>query len=441
MLDTLILIPHELRGLPMFGWGWALGVWLIVATSIAVVQGRRSGWGAETWSSLPLFLAVAGMIVFLLPRFEETDAEGVPLGLPIRGFGVMVTLGVLSGVGLSAYAARRQGLDPEHVYSLAFWMVAAGGIGARLFYVVQYWHEYQRDTWQATLGEVLNFTKGGLVVYGALAGALLAGGCYLRSRRLPLAAVGDLIAPGMLVGLAFGRIGCFLHGCCFGGLCAATSLGVTFPYPSPPYEHQQAEGLFHGLRLRRDDAADGWRVVRVIPGGSAEEAGVRDGELVKRINDEPLSSFVNRRVPGRLFGARLALVMEDGREATWTLAAPPPRSLPIYPVQLYSSIMAGALAFLLWAIYPFRRRDGEVFAWMLTLYPIGRFLEELVRDDEPGRLGTPLTISQLISVVLGCAAIASWAWLARRPAATTVFAPLTGANGGADGATPGVGKV
>lgn len=429
MLDTLILIPHELRGLPIFGWGWALGIWLIVAITIAIVQGRRTGWSAETWSSLPLFLAVAAVIVFLLPRFEEFDADRLPIGLPIRGFGVMVTLGVMSGVGLSAYAARRQGLDPEHIYSLAFWMVAAGGIGARVFYVVQYWHEYQRDTWGETLSEVLNFTRGGLVVYGALVGALGAAAWYLWSRRLPLLAVGDLIAPGMLVGLMWGRIGCFLHGCCFGGLCSVTALGVTFPYPSPPYEHQQAEGVFHGLRLRRDDAAEGWRVVAVEENGPAQRAGVRAGELVRRINGESLAAFAERRVSARLFGPRLELVMEDGREVVWTLTEPPLRSRPVYPVQLYSSVHAALLALLLWMIHPWRRRDGEVFAWMLTLYPVGRFFEEMVRDDEPGRLGTPLTISQLISLGLFVAAIGLWLWLSRRPAERVSLASSSPAVG------------
>lgn len=416
MLDTLLLIPHEVRGLPIFGWGWAFGLWLVVAAAILFVQGRRTGGSGEIWGSLPLFLAIAAVIVFLLPRFEELDAEGRPIGLPIRGFGVMVTLGVLSGVGLSAYAARRQGLDPEQIYSLAFWMVAAGGIGARLFYVVQYWRDYQRESWGETLREVLNFTRGGLVVYGALAGALLAATWYVRTRRLPLLAIGDLIAPGMLVGLAWGRIGCFLHGCCYGGLCAVTALGVTFPYPSPPYEHQQAEGLFHGMRLRRDDSAQGWRVVSVDSTGPAHEAGLRAGELIKTINGESLTAFAQRRVPAQLLGPRLALVMDDGQERIWTLTELPRRSLPVHPAQLYSSLHAALLALLLWMIYPFRRRDGEVFAWMITLYPIGRFFEELVRDDEPGRLGTPLTISQLISVSLLGAAAALWVWLWKRGA-------------------------
>lgn len=417
MLDVLLLIPHELGGLPVFGWGWALGVWLVVVTVVSIVQGRRCGWGPETWGSAPLFLAIGAAIVFVLPRMEEFDpATEAWIGLPIRGFGVMVTLGVMSGVGLSAYAARRAGLDQEHIYSLAFWMFLFGIIGARTFYVVQNWSEYQRETLGATLLEVVKFTQGGLVVYGALIGALAAGGWYLRSRRLPVLAIGDLIAPGMLVGLAWGRIGCFLHGCCFGGVCAIAPLGVSFPATSPPYEHQQAEGRFHGMQLRRDDAAGVWRVTAVDDSSEAAERGVRPGDRIVEINGRRLEEFAGRRIPARLLGPRLGLKFEDGREAAWSLPEMPARSRPVHPVQLYSSVHAALLALLLWAIYPYARRDGEVFAWMLTLYPIGRIFEELVRDDEPGRFGTALTISQWVSVGLLAGAAVLWAVVLRRPA-------------------------
>jgi len=101
-------------------------------------------------------------------------------------------------------------------------------------------------------------------------------------------------------------------------------------------------------------------------------------------------------------------------------------------------VHAALLALLLWMIYPWRRRDGEVFAWMITLYPVGRFFEELVRDDEPGRLGTPLTISQLISVGLLVAALGLWYWLWRRPAERASFSHVASATGSADSTSGGV---
>ena len=68
------------------------------------------------------------------------------------------------------------------------------------------------------------------------------------------------------------------------------------------------------------------------------------------------------------------------------------------PTQLYAAIDAGLLALVLWFYYPFRRRDGEVFALLITLHPISRFFLEMIRSDEPGQFGTGLTISQWLSL-------------------------------------------
>ena len=73
------------------------------------------------------------------------------------------------------------------------------------------------------------------------------------------------------------------------------------------------------------------------------------------------------------------------------------------------------MCLLLLAWHPFRRQEGEVFALMLTLYPITRILLEMVRDDEPGVLGTPLTVSQIVSLMVLLAASVLWVHLLRRP--------------------------
>jgi phosphatidylglycerol:prolipoprotein diacylglycerol transferase len=100
------------------------------------------------------------------------------------------------------------------------------------------------------------------------------------------------------------------------------------------------------------------------------------------------------------------------------LSGPPPpaRSLPVSPAQIYAAINAAILALLLWAVYPFRPRDGFVIALLLTLYPLTRFLEEVIRTDEPGRFGTGLTIAQLVSLGLAGAVIPLWLYLWRQPA-------------------------
>src|SRR5262245_46402100 len=102
---------------------------------------RRPGGSKEVVAYLPYFAIVALLITFGLPNLVESDASGKQIGLPIRGYGVMLMLATVFGVALAAYRAWQVGIDPEAIYSLAFVMFIAGIVGARLFYVAQYWHE------------------------------------------------------------------------------------------------------------------------------------------------------------------------------------------------------------------------------------------------------------------------------------------------------------
>ena len=87
----------------------------------------------------------------------------------------------------------------------------------------------------------------------------------------------------------------------------------------------------------------------------------------------------------------------------------------MHPTQIYSAIDAGLLGWLLWAYFPFRRRDGECIALLLTIHPITRFLLEIIRTDEPAVFGTGLSISQNISFVLLACGAGLWWYLSRRP--------------------------
>jgi phosphatidylglycerol:prolipoprotein diacylglycerol transferase len=73
------------------------------------------------------------------------------------------------------------------------------------------------------------------------------------------------------------------------------------------------------------------------------------------------------------------------------------------------------LALVLWFFLPFRRHDGEVFALLLTIHPISRFLLEMIRSDEPGQFGTGWTISQWISIGLLALGIGLWIYIERQP--------------------------
>ncbi len=413
MRQDLIHIPHQWLGVPVFGAGWLLMLWAVVSLTLLLYLWRRQGWNADTRSYLPLLALLGLMIWLVLPRLEELPDVGPSRGLPIRGYGVMLLLGVLAGVSLAVREARRVGLDPDSVVSLCLHLFVWGIVGARLFYVIEYWPQFSRATPLQTLAAVLNVIEGGLVVYGSLIGALVGGLWFLHRRALPVLATADLLAPSLAVGLALGRVGCFLNGCCYGGVCDA-AWAVTFPSQSEPYAHQRSLGQLHGFRLA--EAADGQaaRVADVVPDGQAAAAGLQAGDLVRAIDDRRVRTFDEARELLRISPPVLRVTTDRG-EVVIRLAALPPRSRPVHPTQLYAAIGAALLGWLLWSYYPFRRRDGEVFALLLTLYPIMRFLEESIRVDEPGQFHTRLSIAQWISALLLVAVVGLWIYVLRRP--------------------------
>jgi phosphatidylglycerol:prolipoprotein diacylglycerol transferase len=418
--STLFHIPPELFGLPVFGVGWLLAAWVLVSLAILAIVVRKQGWNRDTASYVPFLVIVGLVIVFLLPNLVEAGPDGRPLGIPVRGFGVMMMLATVAAVGLAAYRAQQVGIDPEVIYSLAFCMFIAGIIGARLFYIGQKLIEGELSIPRtdsgtidipATLVMLVSVTQGGLVVYGSVLAGVPAGIWYLRRRGLAILPMADIIAPSMALGQAIGRIGCFLNGCCYGGVCLTASYALTFPPGSGPYLDQSASGWQSGVWLVQKDAAAPVEVAYVERGSDADRQGVKPGLGVKRVNGVAIRSLVDAQ---KLLAQSTAttryfeLETADGRVLRWTATQPPARSVPVHATQLYAAIDAGLLALVLWLYYPFRRRNGEVFALLVTLHPISRFVLEAIRDDEAGQLGTGLTIAQLLSLAILAAAAVLW---------------------------------
>jgi phosphatidylglycerol:prolipoprotein diacylglycerol transferase len=400
---------------PIFGFGVLLAIWALAVLATLASLVRRYGWRGETLSAMPMLLLVGAAIVFLPKVF--------PGGLPVRGYGVMLLAGITAGVGMAMYRARQGGLDHEVILSLAIWLVICGVIGARLFYVVEYWdEEFSHRGPRDMLLKILNVPAGGLVIYGGFIGAAIGFIAFARKHKLPLLAMADLVAPSLMVGLALGRIGCFLNGCCYGGQ-TDWPWAVTFPCESPPYNDQAARGELLGFRLDRENGA--FVATRVDPGSPADIAGLKKGDQVAAIDGRSIDSLIDaKELIFQSVAAQRELQLKLGSGQTIAIApAPlPPRSRPVHPAQLYSAIDAGLLSWLLWSYFPFRRRDGEVVALMLTIHPITRFLLEVIRTDEPSVFGTGLSISQNISIALLICAAALWWYLSRQRRA--VFWPL-----------------
>lgn len=391
MRQTLFYIPHEFLGVPVFGLlGWSSLVVILIAIYQIVTVKDPTQRNATIQNNLVVWVVMLLLGAFLLPRIE-TQVDGWPVGLPIRGYGVMLMLGVLSGVWIALKRSEERGISREAFFSLATWTVVAGIVGARLFYVVQHWDTLAGDTFQSKLVSVLQVTEGGLVVYGSVIGGLIAIVYWTFRYRYPLLKVADAVTPAFFIGLAFGRIGCLLNGCCYGGVCETNLPAITFPSGSAVYEEQLASGRLLGLDI------DGRVVKKVAPDSWGASHGVTPGQRIDSIQayvvdgptkEAPLNS------PKFEMDVRIA-----GEYHRVQVQEMPARSVPVHPSQIYASI--GALVLFLWtmSLSPFLKRTGYMFATGLVTYGLVRILEEYIRVDELGQFGTDLSISQWISLI------------------------------------------
>ena len=136
--------------------------------------------------------------------------------LPVRWYGVMMALAFLAGLWTATRRARRVNVSGDIIADVTLWLMAGSIIGARLVYVTTYWKQEFADQ---PFSEVFMIQHGGLVYYGGLIGATMAGAIYLTWKKLPVWKIADILAPSIALGSVFGRIGCLLNGCCYGRAC------------------------------------------------------------------------------------------------------------------------------------------------------------------------------------------------------------------------------
>jgi phosphatidylglycerol:prolipoprotein diacylglycerol transferase len=135
----------------------------------------------------------------------------------IPTYGVLVALGFLLALTVTLRLARRSGLPSEKVVNLAVYCAMAGIIGAKLFMFL-----FDLPTYLQNPGEIfsLETLQAAGVFHGGLIVALLFAIWYMRRESLPLFATMDCFAPGIALGQAIGRLGCFAAGCCWGKECS-----------------------------------------------------------------------------------------------------------------------------------------------------------------------------------------------------------------------------
>jgi prolipoprotein diacylglyceryltransferase len=166
--------------------------------------------------------------------------------LPLFSYGLMLVIGFLLGVQLAKYLARRTGIDPEVFVNAGLLALVTGIVGARVSHILENLSQYtdsSRSVWE-NIRDAINIRSGGLTYYGGFLVAFPTLVWYALKKRVPLRLGMDIVAPCIMIGLGFGRIGCFLNGCCYGAQCTLP-WAIEFPYHSYAYVDQYVEGDIH----------------------------------------------------------------------------------------------------------------------------------------------------------------------------------------------------
>ena len=151
-------------------------------------------------------------------------------GISIYSYGVMISLAILVAALALFREAPRDGINPDHVLEAIIVAAITGLIGSRLLYVALNW-----DLFSDRLLSIFFARYEGLTFYGAFFGGVLGLLVWGWRRKVDFFRMGDLLAPYLALGYAFGRVGCFLNGCCYGKVS-----DVAWALPAPA-----ADNLLH----------------------------------------------------------------------------------------------------------------------------------------------------------------------------------------------------
>jgi phosphatidylglycerol:prolipoprotein diacylglycerol transferase len=162
-------------------------------------------------------------ILFEIPRIEFGNWIIGPI--PIRMYGLMIGIGFLLAIYLASRRAKKEGINPDLILDMGVYLLLAAIIGSRILYVLTTLQEFTRNPL-----DVFAIWKGGLVFYGGLLAAVPIGIWYVRKHGLPVWQTADITAPYVALGHAFGRLGCFFAGCCYGAPCNGP-VCITFSDP------------------------------------------------------------------------------------------------------------------------------------------------------------------------------------------------------------------
>lgn len=268
----------------------------------------------------------------------------------LNSYGLLLAIAFITGLFVMSRLAKRDGLPQERVYDLGLWVLASSLIGSKLLMIITEWDVYYRDH----PGQIfsLDFFRSGGVFYGGFVGALIASVIAMRIYKLPWWRTADAFAPGIAIGQAIGRLGCYSAGCCWGEP-TTSAIGVQFK--------------------ERGHEITG------VP------------TIVAHLTDP-----AQREVWANKLGGLLA-------------------PLKLHPVQLYETGATFVIFLVLLAVTGRRRFHGQVMLVYALLYAITRFTIEFWRDDPRGEIFN-LSTSQFIAVLLFIASLIAYIWRTRNVA-------------------------
>jgi len=144
-----------------------------------------------------------------------------------------MALGFLLGWWAAVRLCKRTGQNADNLSSLLTWLMLSAVFGARTAYVLEHWS----TEFAGHPLSILRVDQGGLMFYGGLIAAAFVLTVYTRVYRQHLFQVTDLVLAVVPLGHALGRVGCFMHGCCYGKITDSW-IGVCFPKESPAWWEQ-----------------------------------------------------------------------------------------------------------------------------------------------------------------------------------------------------------
>lgn len=143
-----------------------------------------------------------------IPTLPKSIAIG---SFSIAFYGMIIACGMVAGLLLARWQAKRTGQDPELYMDFAIWGILFSIIGARLYYVIFSWDSYKNNLWQ-----IFNIRGGGMAIYGSVIAAVITAVIFCRKRNYKFSLFADTAVVGLILGQVIGRYGNFMNREAFG---------------------------------------------------------------------------------------------------------------------------------------------------------------------------------------------------------------------------------